>query len=63
MTRSSLVLVAFACFTFSGCGQGSIEAPDQSVLKKTTPVEDDLKAAGMEGLTTEEYYQGGKKAE
>jgi hypothetical protein len=63
MTRISWVFVVFACFTFSGCGQGTIEAPDQSVPKTTTPVEDDLKKAGMEGLTTEEYLQGGKKTE
>jgi len=64
MTRISLAFVAFACFTLSGCGEpGSIEAPDQSEVKKTTPVEDDLKKAGMEGMTTEEYLQGGKKTE
>ncbi len=61
MTRISFVLVAFACFTFSGCGQTTIEAPDEAEVKTTTPVEDDLKAAGMEGISQEEYLQGGKQ--
>ena len=61
MSRVSLALVVFACFTFSGCSQGTIEAPDESEVKTTTPVEDDLKAAGMEGMTQEQYLQGGKK--
>ena len=61
MTRISWVFVAFACFTFSGCGQGSIEAPDEAEVKTTTPIEDDLKASGMEGMTHDEYLQGGKQ--
>jgi len=61
MTRISWVLVAFAGFTFAGCDQATIPAPDQAEIKKTTPVEDDLKAAGMEGMSQEEYLQGGKK--
>ncbi len=62
MIRISCVFVAFAGFTLAGCGgPGSIEAPDESAVKTTTPVEDDLKAAGMEGMTQEQYLQGGKK--
>lgn len=63
MTRISWIFVAFACFTFSGCGQGSIEAPDEAEVKKITPIEDDLKAAGLEGMTQEEYLQGDKEEE
>ncbi len=62
MTRISCVFAAFACFTLIGCGgPGSIPAPDESAVKATTPVEDDLKASGMEGMTQDEYLQGGKK--
>jgi predicted small lipoprotein YifL len=62
MIRISCVFVAFACLTLTGCGgPGSIEAPDESAVKTTTPIEDDLNAAGMEGMTQEEYLQGGKK--
>lgn len=61
MTRISCVFVAFACFTLAGCGEpGSIEAPDESEAKTTTPIEDDLKASGMGEMTTDEYLQGGK---
>ncbi len=61
MTRISCVFVAFACFTLTGCGgPGSIEAPDESAVKTTTPVEDDLKEAGMGEMTQEQYLQGGK---
>lgn len=61
MTRISWVFVAFACFTFSGCSPGTIEAPDEAEVKTTTPIEDDLKASGMEGMTQEQYLQGGKQ--
>ncbi len=61
MTHISWAFVAFACFTFSGCGQESIEAPDEAEVKTTTPIEDDLKADGMEGMTQEEYLQGDKE--
>jgi predicted small lipoprotein YifL len=62
MTRISCAFVALACFTLTGCGgPGSIPAPDESAVKTTTPVEEDLKEAGMEGMTQEEYLQGGKK--
>lgn len=61
MTRISWVFVAFACFIFSGCGQGSIEAPDEAEVKTTSPIEDDLKKSGMEGMTQEEYTQDAKE--
>lgn len=62
MTRISYVFVVFACFTLTGCGgPGSIEAPDEAEVKTTTPIEDDLKASGMEGMTQDEYLQGGKQ--
>ena len=63
MTRISCVFVAFACFTFSGCSQGTVEAPDEAEVKTTTPIEEDLKASGMEGMTQDEYLQGGKQEE
>lgn len=55
MTRISWVFVVFACFTFSGCGQGSIEVPDEAEVKTTSPIEDDLKKSGMDGMTQETY--------
>jgi len=61
MTRISWIFVVSACFTFSGCGTGSIEAPDQAEVKTTTPIEDDLKASGMENMTQDEYLQGSKQ--
>ncbi len=62
MTRISWVFVAFACFTFAGCGQKIIEAPrDEAEVMTTTPIEEDLKASGMEGMTHEQYLQGGKQ--
>ena len=60
MTRFAWVFVVFACVTFSGCGTGSIEAPDQAEVKTTTPIEDDLKKSSQEGMTDDEYLQGGK---
>ncbi|MEO2033137.1 MAG: hypothetical protein ABGZ35_13730 [Planctomycetaceae bacterium] len=63
MTRISLLLVAFACFTFSGCGGGGepVVVPDEAEAKTTTAVEDDMAAAGMEGMTDAEYASGGKQ--
>ncbi len=61
MTRISCVLVAFACFILSGCGQATVDVPDEAEAKTTTPIEDDLKAAGMEGMSQDEYLQGGKQ--
>lgn len=55
MTRISWVFVVFACFTFSGCGQGSVEVADEEKVKTTSPVEDDLKKSSKEGMTLEEY--------
>ena len=63
MTRFAWLFIAFACFTLSGCGEATVPAPDQAEVKKTTPVEDDLKASGMGEMTTEQYLQGGKKTE
>ena len=61
MARFSWLLVAFACFTFSGCGGGeTVEVPDEAEETTTTPIEDDMKASGMEGMTDAEYSQGGK---
>lgn len=62
MTRISWVFVACACFTVFGCGPKVIEAPrDEAKVMTTTPIEEDLKASGMEGMTHEEYLRGGKK--
>ncbi|MEQ9411593.1 MAG: hypothetical protein RIK87_28020 [Fuerstiella sp.] len=62
MFRFSWLLVAFACLTFAGCGgPGSVEAPDEAEVKDKTPIEADLEAAGMEGISEAEYLSGGKK--
>ncbi|HIE99856.1 MAG TPA: hypothetical protein EYG03_30820 [Planctomycetes bacterium] len=65
MTRISLLLVAFVCFTFAGCGgepgSGNLDAPDPAT--DTTPIEDDLASSGMEGMTDAEYLSGGKAKE
>ncbi len=62
MSRLSLLLVAFACLTFAGCGgPGSIDAPDEAEVKDKTPIEADLEAAGMGGMSEAEYLSGGKK--
>jgi len=61
MTRFAWLFIAFACFTLSGCEQATLPAPDQAEEKATTPVEDDLKAAGMEGMSNEQYLNGGKQ--
>ena len=61
MTRFLWLNIAFAFFTFSGCTQGTVPAPDQAEVKTTTPVEEDLKKADMEGMSQEDYLQGGKK--
>ncbi len=65
MVRFSWLLVAFACFTLSGCGgePGSIPAPDESAAKDKTAIEDDLATSGMEGMTDAEYLSGGKAEE
>lgn len=60
MTRFTWFFVVFACFTLSGCGEATLPAPDQAEVKSTTPIEEDLKASGMEGMTQDEYLQGGK---
>ena len=63
MTRISLLLITFACFTFLGCGgePGSVPAPDEAAEKETTPIEEDLKSSGMEGMTEADYLKGGKQ--
>ena len=62
MSRSSWLCMAFACLIFVGCGgTGSIDVPDEAEVKEKTPIEADLEAAGMEGMTDAEYLSGGKK--
>ncbi len=61
MARFSWLVVMCACFAVSGCGPGSIEAPDEAEVKSTTPIEDDMQAAGMEGMSEADYYGGGNK--
>ncbi|APZ93523.1 hypothetical protein [Fuerstiella marisgermanici] len=62
MSRFSWLAVAFAFLTVVGCGgPGSIDAPDEAEVKDKTPIEEDMEAAGMGEMTTEEYLSGGKK--
>ncbi|MEZ6060774.1 MAG: hypothetical protein R3C19_10455 [Planctomycetaceae bacterium] len=61
MARYSWLLVPFACFVFSGCAEETLPAPDEAETKTTTPIEDDLKDAGMGKMTDAEYTSGGKK--
>ena len=61
MTRFAWIFVAFACFTLPGCGEATLPAPDEAEVKTTTPIEENLKSAGMENMTQEEYLQGGKQ--
>ena len=61
MARFSWLLIAFACFTFSGCGGGAtVDVPDEAEETTTTPIEEDMKDAGMGDMTLEEYNSGGK---
>ena len=61
MARFSWLLVVIACFTLLGCSgdPGSIDAPDEAEVNTTTPIEDDLDSAGMEGMTEADYTGGG----
>ena len=60
MTRFTWILMALACLTFAGCGaaDNNATAPGATDAADTEP-EKALEDAGLEGISAEDYNQGG----
>ncbi|MBT4868224.1 MAG: hypothetical protein HON53_24220 [Planctomycetaceae bacterium] len=65
MTRFILVFAALGVWTIAGCGpaDNNADATDSSETSTETNVEQDMKDAGMEGMSAEEYNKGGTGTE
>ena len=60
MTRFAWLVVVLAVFTFAGCGGDDASVTDAPDAETENPVEDNLKEAGMDGISPEDYSSGGK---
>ena len=62
MIRFAWMLVAIAGLTFAGCGGGDAPVTDAADAETENPVQNDLKEAGMEDISAEDYSSGGKSS-